>query len=252
MGLERGPLLADEALTGRGWCRAHSDLVDGWLAELLHHAGGTATSGIALVAVGGYGRAELCPQSDIDVMLVHDRRVDISAIAERIWYPIWDQELHLGHSVCTVRDALALGADDLDTATSLLSARLVAGDPRPAANLAAGAIGRWRKRSPQVLWQIADRVEQRHEKAGDNAFRPEPDLKEGRGGLRDVHALRWAEAAHEVLFDEDVGGARRGVRDPPRRSCRAAASDRAPRERAGVGASAGGRERAGPARAPRS
>ena len=137
-------------------------------------------------------------------MLVHDRRVDISAIAERIWYPVWDQELHLGHSVCTVRDALALGADDLDTATSLLSARLVAGDPSPAANLAAGAIGRWRKRAPQVLWQIADRVEQRHEKAGDNAFRPEPDLKEGRGGLRDVHALRWAEAAHEVLFDEDA------------------------------------------------
>ena len=203
MGLERGPLLADEALTGRAWCRAHSDLVDEWLAELLHRAGGTATSGIALVAVGGYGRAELCPQSDIDVMLVHDRRVEISAIAERIWYPVWDQKLHLGHSVFTVRDALALGADDLDTATSLLSARLVAGDPSPAANLAAGAIGRWRKRAPQVLWQVADRVEQRHEKAGDNAFRPEPDLKEGRGGLRDVHALRWAEAAHEVLFDED-------------------------------------------------
>ena len=96
------------------------------------------------------------------------------------------------------------GCGRLDTATSLLSARLVAGSPRPAANLAAGAVGRWRKRSPEVLWQIADRVEQRDEKAGDNAFRPEPDLKEGRGGLRDVHALRWAEAAHEVLFDEDA------------------------------------------------
>jgi [protein-PII] uridylyltransferase len=204
MGLERGPLLADETLSGRAWCRAHSDLVDEWLAELLHRAGGTTTSGIALVAVGGYGRAELCPQSDIDVMLVHDRRLDVTAIAERVWYPVWDQELHLGHSVCTVRDALALGADDLDTATSLLSARLVAGDPGPAANLAAGASGRWRKRSPQVLWQIADRVEQRHEKAGDVAFRPEPDLKEGRGGLRDVHALRWAEAAQGILVDEDT------------------------------------------------
>ena len=204
MGLERGPLLADEALTGRGWCRAHSDLVDGWLVELLHRAGGTATSGFALVAVGGYGRAELCPQSDIDVMLLHDRRVDVTAIAEGVWYPIWDQELHLGHSVCTVRDALALGTADLDTATSLLSARLVAGDPRLAANLAAGAIARWRKGAPQSLWQVADRVEQRHEKAGDNAFRPEPDLKEGRGGLRDVHALRWAEAARAVLLDEDA------------------------------------------------
>ena len=204
MGLERGPLLADEALTGRGWCRAHSDLVDGWLDELLQLAGGTATSGIALVAVGGYGRAELCPQSDIDVMLVHDRRMDISAIAERIWYPIWDQELHLGHSVCTLRDALALGADDLDTATSLLSARLVAGDPSPAANLAAGAIGRWRERSPEVLWQVADRVEQRHEKAGDKRV-PCGARSQGRPRWpRDVHALRLAEAAHELLFDEDA------------------------------------------------
>ena len=87
MGLERGPLLADETLSGRAWCRAHSDLVDGWLAELLHHAGGTTTPGIALVAVGGYGRAELCPQSDIDVMLVHDRRLGVTAIAERVWIP---------------------------------------------------------------------------------------------------------------------------------------------------------------------
>jgi len=54
------------------------------------------------------------------------------------------------------------------------------------------------------LWQIADRVEQRHEKVGDVAFRPEPDLKEGRGGLRDVHALRWAGVAQDVLFDEDT------------------------------------------------
>jgi [protein-PII] uridylyltransferase len=204
MGLDRGPLLADDSLTGQMWCRAHSDLVDAWLSELLHHAGGTTTSGAALVAVGGYGRAELCPQSDIDVMLVHDRGVDVTAIAERIWYPVWDQELHLGHSVCTVRGALALGADDLDTATSLLSARLVAGDPGPAAKLAAGAFDRWRKRSRHVLLQIADRVEQRHEKAGDVAFRQEPDLKEGRGGLRDVHALRWAAAAQEVLFDGDT------------------------------------------------
>ena len=139
MGLERGPLLADETLSGRMWCRAHSDLVDGWLSELLQQAAGTETSGLSLVAVGGYGRAELCPQSDIDVMLVHDRRVDVAAIAERLWYPVWEQELHLGHSVCTVRDALGLGADDLDTATALLSARLVAGDPAPVAELAAGA-----------------------------------------------------------------------------------------------------------------
>ena len=204
MALERGSLLADETLSGRGWCRAHSDLVDGWLADLLQQAGGTETPGLALVAVGGYGRAELCPRSDIDVMLVHDRRLEVAAIAERLWYPVWEQELHLGHSVCTVRDALALGANDLDTATALLSARLVAGDAAPVADLATAARDRWRSRPGPVLSELAERVERRHEKAGEVAFRAEPDLKEGRGGLRDAHALWWAEAARPILLDVDT------------------------------------------------
>lgn len=204
MDLERGPLLADDTLSGRRWCRAHSDLVDAWLSELMQQAAGTEARGLSLVAVGGYGRAELCPRSDIDVMLVHDRRVDVATIAERLWYPVWEQELHLGHSVCTVRDALRLGADDLDTATALLSARFVSGDPQPVAELAAGALDRWRRRPRLVLSQLAERVEQRHQKAGDVAFGSEPDLKEGRGGLRDVHALRWAETAQPILFDQDA------------------------------------------------
>jgi [protein-PII] uridylyltransferase len=205
MGLERGPLLADETLSGRRWCRAHSELVDGWLSELMRQAAAAETSGLSLVAVGGYGRAELCPRSDIDVMLVHDRRIEVAEIAERLWYPVWQQELHLGHSVSTVRDALRLGTSDLDTATALLSARHVAGDPAPVAELSAGAFARWRRRSKHVLPQLAERVERRHEKTGEVGFRSEPNLKEGRGGLRDVHALRWAEAAQDdMLFDEDA------------------------------------------------
>src|SRR5437899_204433 len=108
MALERGPLLADESLQGAGRGGAPSGLVDSWLVQLLKEAIDGALDGLALVAVGGYGRSELCPQSDIDVMLVHDRRSDVAAIADRVWYPIWDQGLHLGHAVCTVREALAL------------------------------------------------------------------------------------------------------------------------------------------------
>ncbi|HEX2700487.1 MAG TPA: [protein-PII] uridylyltransferase [Acidimicrobiales bacterium] len=202
MPLERGPLLADDALSGAAWCSAHARLVDAWLCELFEQAN-PAPTGMGLVAIGGYGRAELCPGSDIDLMFVHDGRAGASSVAERIWYPIWDEGLHLGHSLTTVRDALRLAADDLDTATALLSARHVAGDPSLSAALAQGGERQWTKRSRRWLEQLADRVDARHLAAGEVAFRLEPDLKEGRGGLRDVHSLRWAEAAHGILLEHD-------------------------------------------------
>ena len=128
--LDRGSLVADASLTGASWCRAYSDLVDAWFAKLLQDAAGSvAVHGIALVAVGGYGRAELCPHSDIDVMLLHGGTGDVKAIADRLWYPIWDEGLKLGHSVRTAKEALSLAQDDLDTATALLSTRHLAGDP---------------------------------------------------------------------------------------------------------------------------
>jgi [protein-PII] uridylyltransferase len=204
MVLERGLLLADESRRGSAWCTAHSDLVDAWLASLLDAATGGDPAGVALVAVGGYGRSELCPHSDIDVMLVHDRRPDIAGIADRVWYPIWDEALHLGHSVCTVREALTLAAADLDTATALLSARHVAGDHTLATQLASSGREQWQRRSRRWLAQLSERVRERHGAAGEVAFRLEPDLKDGRGGLRDVHALHWAEAAQPVLVERDA------------------------------------------------
>ncbi|MEA2476273.1 MAG: [protein-PII] uridylyltransferase [Actinomycetota bacterium] len=202
---EHAPLLANEALKGRAWCKAHSELVDAWLARLLEDAAGsTGAGGLALVAVGGYGRSELCPNSDIDVMLVHDKRSDFAQIAERIWYPIWDEGLHLGHSVATVKEAVKLTADDLDTATALLSARHVAGDEDITKRLADLSLQGWQKRSRDWLVKLAARVETRLEKVGEVAFRLEPDLKEGRGGLRDVHSLWWAEAARRSLLPYDT------------------------------------------------
>jgi len=198
-------LLADDSLTGSAWCRAHSDLVDAWLAALLDHSA-PDQQGFALVAVGGYGRSELCPQSDIDVILLHDRRRDASRVADGVWYPVWDGGLHVGHSVATVREVLNLAADDLDTATSVLSARLVAGDGALAAELAAGGLDQWTRRSKRWLTELGRRTELRHEKAGEVAFHLEPDLKEGRGGLRDVHGLKWAEAARSVLLEHDAAG----------------------------------------------
>ncbi|MDQ1404316.1 MAG: [protein-PII] uridylyltransferase, partial [Actinomycetota bacterium] len=198
-------LLADATLTGAAWCRALSDLVDAWLSDLLTGIAGRDAEHFALVAVGGYGRAELCPQSDIDLMLLHDKRSDVGEVANRIWYPIWDEGLHLGHSVCTVKEALELAEDDLDTATAILSARHIAGQPDLTAQLAERATQQWERRSKRWLTELSARVQVRHERATEVAFSLEPDLKEGRGGLRDVHALRWAEAAHRILIDHDAG-----------------------------------------------
>ena len=83
---------------------------------------------MALVAVGGYGRGELAPWSDLDLLLLHDAKRGIAPVAERLWYPIWDTKLKLGHAVRTVKEALRLAADDLDTATSYLTLRHLAGD----------------------------------------------------------------------------------------------------------------------------
>ncbi|MGH9216538.1 MAG: [protein-PII] uridylyltransferase, partial [Acidimicrobiales bacterium] len=194
-------------------CRVWSDEVDRWLADLLdaalgseRHAGvehGPPT-GLALAACGGYGRRELSLQSDVDVVLLHSgRQGDVGAVADRIWYPIWDQGLKLGHSVRTVKEALALAADDLDTATSLLDARHLAGDRSLTEQLADKATLQWRKRAKRWLATMAQRVRDRQAQAGEVAFLLEPDLKEGRGGLRDVQALRWAQAARTILWDTD-------------------------------------------------
>ena len=207
MQLDRAPLLADNTLTGARWCTRHSELIDEWLTSLLAAAvltdRGSDAVGISLVAVGGYGRSELCPQSDLDVMLLRNPRRDVKAVAERVWYPIWDSGLKLGHSVCTQREALEIADDDLDTATALLSARHIAGDAALTMDLKAAARSHWERRAKKWLEALDARVEARHAQAGEVAFMLEPDLKEGRGGLRDVHSLRWAQAARAILLEHD-------------------------------------------------
>ncbi|MGH9153672.1 MAG: [protein-PII] uridylyltransferase, partial [Acidimicrobiales bacterium] len=160
--------------------------------------------GLALVAVGGYGRRELCPFSDLDVVLVHDGgRRAVRAVAERIWYPVWDAGVGLDHSVRTVKEALAVADDDLKAALGLLDARLVAGDAGLAADLVERARRQWARRAGRVLPALAAAVVERHARFGEVAFLLEPELKEGRGGLRDVHALRAAALATPVV-DPDV------------------------------------------------
>jgi [protein-PII] uridylyltransferase len=195
---ERDALLADTTLSGTAFCRAYAGLADTWLAALLGEE-----PDVALVAVGGYGRAGLCPGSDLDVVLLHRGRKDVRALAERIWYPLWDASLKLGHAVRTVKEAVGLAGSDLDSATALLDTRLLAGDAALAAELAERGLAQWRGRSSRWLEALLTEIAGRHARHGEVAFLLEPDLKEGRGGLRDVHARRWAAAAGNIVFDAD-------------------------------------------------
>ncbi|CAN5681232.1 [protein-PII] uridylyltransferase [soil metagenome] len=204
----RAAVVADAALQGRELCRALSAVTDEWLGQVFAEAVAGTAGGIALVAVGGYGREELAPGSDLDLWLLHSGRLDegeLGALAERLWYPVWDAGLKLGHGVFTPRQVLALAARELDTATCALSARHLAGDAALTAKLFDGASAQWRKRSSRFLAELGQRVEARHHRDGEVAFLLEPDVKEARGGLRDVHALAWAaRSGRPVLVEGDA------------------------------------------------
>ena len=163
---------------------------DRWLAGLLG-----AEPGVALVAVGGYGRRELLPRSDLDVLLLHNGRNGIAAIADRIWYPVWDSGAELDHAVRTVPQARRVAKSDLKVALGLLYARHVAGDPDLTESLRAGALADWRQEAPVRLAELDAARNQRATDHGELAFLLEPDLKEARGGLRDVHAIQAVAAA---------------------------------------------------------
>jgi [protein-PII] uridylyltransferase len=199
----RAAVIADGTLRGRALCRALSDVTDTLLIRLFEEATGGDSRGLSLVATGGYGRQELAPGSDLDVWLLHEGRADVGTIAEKLWYPIWDAGLKLGHAVRTPKEGLEFAAEDLDTGTAALSARRIAGDEGPAHAFIEPAAERWRKRGSRWLDTLHERVVARHAVAGEVAFLLEPDLKESRGGLRDIHALRWAEAARPVMLPGD-------------------------------------------------
>nr|WP_246494812.1 [protein-PII] uridylyltransferase [Streptomyces zagrosensis] len=152
-----------------------------------------AVRGVALVAVGGYGRGELSPRSDVDVLLLHDGSVDASALAvlaEQMWYPIWDMGLALDHSVRSLSEAREAAAENLKVQMGLLDARHVAGDADLTARLRTAALADWRAKAPQRLPELRELCQERAQRHGELRFLLEPDLKEARGGLRDVTVLR--------------------------------------------------------------
>ncbi|GGS56211.1 bifunctional uridylyltransferase/uridylyl-removing enzyme [Streptomyces parvus] len=192
-------LLQQEARSGPPRRAALARLTDDWLTGLFTAAATRAgVRGAALVAVGGYGRGELSPRSDLDLLLLHDGSADpaaVAALADAVWYPVWDLGLALDHSVRTPGEARKTAGEDLKVQLGLLDARPVAGDLGLVAGLRTAILADWRNQAPKRLPALHELCQERAERAGELQFLLEPDLKEARGGLRDATALRAVAAS---------------------------------------------------------
>jgi len=181
-------------LRGRAFGGALADAVDLALVEAF---GDLDDSGeVALVALGSYARRELCPGSDVDVLLVHNlrgrRTADtVRSMTEQLWYPLWDAGFVTGHGARTIKESVALADEDIDALTALLDVRVIAGAGYLAVELERKARELAVRRRSRMLPALADAADLRRQRPGAIAEMLEPDLKEGAGGLRDLQSFDW-------------------------------------------------------------
>ena len=189
-------------LTGSERRASLTAATDEWLRSLFVEsltAHGGDTKDFCLVAVGGYGRGEMSPRSDIDVVLLHDpgaRAVD--EVSSALWYPMWDSGRSLDHAVRTVPQARTMAQRDIKVLLGLIDARPIAGNATLAETLRAGVLGDWRAGAPTRLAELHDSVMHRRTRVGDVAQLLEPEIKEAYGGLRDAVVLRALAASWVV------------------------------------------------------
>ena len=163
------------------------------LISSLFAASGADPEKMAVAAVGSFGRGELAPGSDLDIVILHNGSYPqerLSEIVNSILYPLWDKKIKVDHSVRTrneVRDALS---EDLKVAMGLLDIRLICGSADLVAEIQSLALATWREESDRYMPDLEQTLEERYERNGELAYLLEPDLKESRGGLRDITALR--------------------------------------------------------------
>ncbi|PFG19303.1 [protein-PII] uridylyltransferase [Serinibacter salmoneus] len=211
------PFAAGEApslLCGADYRRGLADLVDGALSLLWQDAaarlGFDLDHGVALAVVGSLARRDAGPTSDLDCLLIHDGKTltqeQVGALAEALWYPIWDAGLDLDHSVRTLAQCRQIASRDLVAAVGLLDLRHVAGDAAVVHRARSAVLEDWRSAARRRLPELLTSTRTRAERTGDLAYLIEPDLKEARGGIRDavvVHALAatWLTDRPHGAFD---------------------------------------------------
>lgn len=202
-----------QGATGVEVVSALTALADEILLDLYREksAGTPGSSGLALVALGGYGRRELAPYSDIDLMFLYavPEEQRAHSVSTAILHALWDLGFQVGHSLRTIRDCLAMGQADLTVRTALMEARWLAGD----AALFEEFRGTYRKQviGKGVQEYLAKKIEERrleYGRFGSTNFLLEPNLKKSRGGLRDLHLLKWAALARygTSSFEALAGG----------------------------------------------
>ena len=190
--------------TTRAYCWLTDCLVEAALHTATTHLSpkGADPGAFALCAVGGYGRGEMAPHSDVDLLFLANSRIspDLEALIEIVLYLLWDLHLKVGHSSRTIRDCLKLGAEDYTIRTALLEMRFLTGKR----SLATDLEGRlwsdlFRGSEKQFVEAKLNERQARHTRQGGQRYMVEPNVKEGKGGLRDLQGLYWiAKYVHAV------------------------------------------------------
>ena len=192
---------------GREICRARAAMFDMLLSSMWDAVKATLSEqaqkefpNIALVAIGGYGRAELNPFSDIDFMFLHEGQVvagnrplpHLSKLIDGILYPLWDLGLKVGYSVRTIEDAVSAAQDDMQSKTSLIESRPVTGSERLFKKLQKVVLAKCVEgREDEYITSRLEDQAARHNKFGNSPSMQEPNIKNGAGGLRDYQNLLW-------------------------------------------------------------
>ncbi|MDH4317217.1 MAG: [protein-PII] uridylyltransferase [Desulfobulbaceae bacterium] len=201
--------LWQQGLSGHELLERHTSWVDTFIINHFNDSPAVkeGRGEVAVVALGGYGRRELYPFSDIDLLLLHDRKAgrNIKEVAESLLYPLWDSGFEVGHSVRTVKDAISFSLEDFIFQVSLLDARFLIGSN----SLFEELRERYRKKIIEkrrnAFVETMDRFRaERRDKFGSHSYLLEPHIKEGKGGMRDIQAMLWVA---RVVFGLDGLGA---------------------------------------------
>lgn len=187
----------EQGLSGRELVKALTAAMDAAVRAVWRETV-TVEDRIALVALGGYGREELSPHSDVDVMVLHAARGIAPDVGKRLFYQLWDSGFTVGHAIRNVKDSLRLATTNLEAETSYVDARLIAGDERLFEEFHTAALRQTRKRGAKFLEALQEATAYRHAREGSASFFLEPNLKDGAGGLRDSSTLGWLSTVFEL------------------------------------------------------